>query len=75
MLFPFVLQHGFRKDGRFLNGANWKVFSNVLHGFFSLGPTTEVSTCLIGSTKIAHYFMVHWPISLEHELLSIASHE
>lgn len=35
MLFPFILQHGFRKNGRFLNWANWKMFSNVLHVFVS----------------------------------------
>jgi len=42
---------------------------------FCLGPTTEINPWWTGSTKVAHYFMVHWSISLEHELLNVASCE
>lgn len=34
---------------------------------FSLGPITEIKTYLIASIKISRY-MVHWTISLEHEI-------
>lgn len=51
-----------------LTGKHLVIFCMLV---FSLGPATEISTCLIVSTKIACYFTVHWTISLEHEALHL----